>query len=880
MADVVDTIRDGLVALLQPGQVVELRALDGRKRVTAGYFNAPEKLAQEAARLDRTGRFTVYFTPNTVNPACIARADNHLVEGLQPTTSDKEIARRRFLLVDVDPVRPAGIGSTNAEHDLALARAVQIRDWLAAKGWPAPAEADSGNGAHLMYRLDEPNDAETTALVQRCLQALDVRFSDDLAKVDTAVFNAARIWKLPGTTARKGDSTPERPHRRARLLSPPSSPDPVTRGQLEELAAIVPKEEPRQQQQRQGGGAPFDLLSFFAKHGIAVARTREKDCGTVHELERCPFDESHTGGCAVVMVRPGGAMGFECRHDSCQRYHWQDFRQHFEPGYQERRDQAEARRNGKANGARHPNERAPGEDDETGPPPSPSTSPSWPAPQQFVEELRPVPPFSLALVPEALRPWIEDAAERLQVPPELVAVPAFIALGAIIGRRCVIRPKRHDDWTCVPNLWGAGLGHPGLLKSPAADEALTHLKRLQALAWERFDREMKAANFDRQVTEARRKAHKAAIDRAAKAGDNDAIDKLREEAATLVDKPLPTPTRYFVNDATTEKLQEILAANANGILLVRDELLGWFRGLERDGHEDARAFYLECWSGLGSFTVDRIGRGTVRVDSTCLSIWGTTQPGPFARYIGAAIKGAEGADGLAQRFQLLVYPDAGSQWQNVDRWPHKAARERAWDVFRALAEADLSRPDRDDELPAVHFCERAQEKFDEWRSDLERRLRTGDDHPALLGHLAKYRSLVPSIALIHHLADRATATEYVMLSGVSEDSLDAALGWASYLEEHARRIYGVALADDSTTARLLAKKLESGIVPDGFTARDIKQRNWTGLTGNDELQEALELLEELRWIRSETVKPTGKGGRPSVRYWINPTVGTTKDKAA
>ena len=148
-----------------------------------------------------------------MEPALLARAENRIKRPLHQTTSDRDILRRRWLPVDFDAVRPAGVSATEEEKATALWRAREVRDHLQEAGWPEPVVGDSGNGAHLLYPVDLPNDAESLELVRGVLEALSFRFSDGQVSVDTTTANAARIWKLYGTTARKGDSTEDRPHR-------------------------------------------------------------------------------------------------------------------------------------------------------------------------------------------------------------------------------------------------------------------------------------------------------------------------------------------------------------------------------------------------------------------------------------------------------------------------------------------------------------------------------------------------------------------------------------------------------------------------------------------------------------------------------------------
>jgi hypothetical protein len=136
-------------------------------------------------------------------------------------------------------VRPSEISSSDVEHEAALERARDIRLVLTEEGWPEPILADSGNGAHLLYRVDLPNDEESSKLTERVLKALAARFSDITVKIDEAVFNAARIVKAYGTISRKGDNLPDRPHRLSRILDVPPELESVRQEILTELARTI-----------------------------------------------------------------------------------------------------------------------------------------------------------------------------------------------------------------------------------------------------------------------------------------------------------------------------------------------------------------------------------------------------------------------------------------------------------------------------------------------------------------------------------------------------------------------------------------------------------------------------------------------------------------
>jgi hypothetical protein len=211
--------------LFEPSQVVELRAIFKNGRIDSGYFDDFSPLAETAAELDkRADVSSIYWTLNPVNSDCLHRAKNRMREWASKskggaTTSDKEILERRFILLDFDGAnRPTGISATREELEVAKDKALSVARFLAARKWEAPMAAMSGNGYHLLYRMKLSNDRQSADLLKKCLASLAVMFDDENTKIDTSVFNASRICKVYGTMARKGDDTPERPHRRSALL--------------------------------------------------------------------------------------------------------------------------------------------------------------------------------------------------------------------------------------------------------------------------------------------------------------------------------------------------------------------------------------------------------------------------------------------------------------------------------------------------------------------------------------------------------------------------------------------------------------------------------------------------------------------------------------
>ena len=316
------------------GAVVELRALGAGQRVVAGFFDDYEKLAAAAADLDRSGAH-VYVTVNAVNPALLARCANRVRgagDGL-PLTSDGDVVRRRWLLLDLDPVRPAGVAATEDEHRAALRRAKEIRRWLTEQGWPEPVVVDSGNGAHLLYRVDLGNTPEATELIRRVLAAVDLRFTDGTVAVDTKTFNAGRIVRLPGTLNRKGDPTPDRPHRRCRILRVPDRVQVVKEELLQQVAALGPAT-PRVEG-RPSAGDPKDRVERVLEAlGLEVVRAGPWGAGGWKwVLRSCPWQpELHCDRSAYVVVLPSGAIAAGCHHSSCAGRGWRDLLGLLPPG--------------------------------------------------------------------------------------------------------------------------------------------------------------------------------------------------------------------------------------------------------------------------------------------------------------------------------------------------------------------------------------------------------------------------------------------------------------------------------------------------------------------------------------------------------------------
>jgi len=486
---------------------------------------------------------------------------------------------------------------------------------------------------------------------------------------------------------------------------------------------------------------------------------------------------------------------------------------------------------------------------------------AWTEPEPLDESLPPVPAFDYSMLPEKVREYVRDSAERMQCPPDYVAVSMMAALGSVIGRRVGVRPKREDNWTEYANLWGMLIGRPSMKKSPAMNAGFAGLYKLEKKAAENYAKDIEQHQQNMVIAEMRNKQIKHNIAAALKKDLYAAVDARLDEPAE------PVLVRYTSNNFSPEAVVEVLRYNPNGLLCWEDELIGLLKRWSKDGQEDSRGLFLQNWSGKMPYTTDRIGRGmNLHVTAVCLSVFGTTQPGVIADFVRAAVKGGTGDDGLIQRFRLMVYPDKSdeSEIRFIDERPNLQAQREMEALFDHIVEGTPedfgTEQGEHDPTPYLRLDDQAYVLFKEWNVQNERRMRSGDLHPAMESHLSKYNKLVLGLALICHLANgsKGVITEVAMLQ---------ALSWVEYLEPHAHRVFFAINNAKAEAAKSLLRKIRKGELVDSFTVRDIYRKGWVYLSTLEDAQQAIDLLVGHGYLVADRVPASG---RPTVRYLVNP----------
>jgi len=525
----------------------------------------------------------------------------------------------------------------------------------------------------------------------------------------------------------------------------------------------------------------------------------------------------------------------------------------------------------------------------------------WPMPRPINHSLPPVTSITPDMLPDTLYRYALNAANRLSVPLEFVATPLVVTLGSVIGTKVAIMPKNLDDWDIVPNLWGAIIGRPSSKKSPSISAAMKPIDNLASMARAAHELDKQAHDTQKLINQTKAKAADDDLKKLAKqlatqsddADDKITDDDLHKKAATIAeskaqDDTMPTPRRHMVSDITMEKLGEIENQNNNGVLQYRDELSGFLAHLDKEGEQETRAFYLEGFDGNGSKFIDRIGRGSLFVENHCLSVIGGIQPDKIEMYLEKTMRGL-GNDGLMQRFQMMVYPDPLPRTKEKDIAVDKQSRDDVYSLFTAvdgLYEGSLVRYGAHEsnefyKRPYFRFASNAYPVFMNWYDELIIKADEAE-HEVIAQHLLKYGRLIPALALIFHLVD---CIEYGSgKGGVSLSALKAAIKWGDMLETHMLRVYSCITDNSHLKASLLSAKIlgllkkggdktdKTNWISHGFTARSLKRKNWKGLTDDNAVQTALDVLIGYDWLTYEKVESTGLGGRPTERYSINPNL--------
>lgn len=860
-------------ALEIPGRTVEMRCLGTSSRVVSGYFTELPALLRYA-RLWSGKSEGVYLTLNEVDPQLFSRAANRAKGWATATTGDSNILSRRLLLIDCDPVRPSGISTSDAEHSAALALAELIRAALTDAGWPLPLLADSGNGAHLLYRIDLSNDSESAVLLERCLKALSFRFSTAEVAVDEGTHNAARLCKLYGTLAMKGDSTPERPHRLSRILDAPDALEVVTVEQLQALAALAP-EEPKPEARESGVrfSTGFDLEEWIIRHGLPVVSAGTWKGGRKWVLNPCPWNDAHTNRAAYLVQFASGAIAAGCHHNGCSERKWHDLRDLYEPGWRERHRACPPGVNG-----HHEPPFPPPDDVDLPPEPGGKSNiannanfakglaaPEWETPIPFAAPS--LPAFPVAVFPSWLSEFIRAEAVATQTPPDLASMLALSTLAASLAKKVEVQVTA--SWTEPVNLFTVTALRPAARKSAVFAELLRPLEEWEAAEGLRLAPQIASAQNRYKIVESR--LQKAQTE-AAKAApqEREALERVAEELAQqLSGMTVPAAPRLLADDTSPERLQTLLRDQKGRMALMSPEGGVFDLMAGRYGQNGTPNFevYLKGHAG-DNLRVDRVNRPAEMIRRPALTLGLAVQPDVIRSL--ADQPGFRGR-GLLGRFLYSLPPDMlGSRNVRAPGVPIHL-RDGYWTRMTALLDLPLRTTEDGDAIPyTLQLTPEAEHRLLEFSERLEPKLAEFGELAAMTDWAGKLVGTVARIAALIHVAERAgEASPWEEL--VDVESVDCAIQVGDYLLPHAKAAYALMGADPEVErARYLLGVIHRHAVPE-FSRRDLFEWTKGRFSRVEDLTTPLRVLIDHQHLR-ERAAPAGTGrGRPAGPvYEVNP----------
>ena len=291
-------------------------------KTVSGYYIDYDQAAKDIEHYDRHG--SVYCTLQPCDQILLRRARNRLIENVQDTTSDNQIITYKWILLDLDPIRPAQTSSSDQELQLSTDLLFRIDQELFSKLGVSIHRGLSGNGIHGLIPIKtQLSIGETHGLVKEILGMLAEKYSNDQIAVDTSVSNPSRITKVLGTKAIKGDDIEEAPHRRSIWLASIDTPLPIF--DIVELHKSIGRKLKSTFLTKQLESVPeeVELKDFLSQHNLITAYVKEKEEGQYFTLEQCPFNSEHKKDSAVIQYKDGG-IGFKCFHDSCSDKGWSD----------------------------------------------------------------------------------------------------------------------------------------------------------------------------------------------------------------------------------------------------------------------------------------------------------------------------------------------------------------------------------------------------------------------------------------------------------------------------------------------------------------------------------------------------------------------------
>ena len=839
-----ERVRRFLEKLTGQQDVVELRILG--ERTLSGYFRDREALVQTILEAEEQQLGGVYWTPQRLCPDLHKRNPEQLKRpGRGDLTSDREVERYRYLLVDFDPERKTNTSSSDRELGEAVQVAVgAVRD-LTTEGWPAPtAWACSGNGVHLFFPIDLPT--SKAELLNRTLKAIGKRFDTAIIKSDSTVSNPSRIFRAYGTTNRKGDATAERPHRQACLLPmewleiSDCAGQLLTEAKMEAFASENAQSrkgpKPRRVRASQADDKPEksegDLWAdLIAQEGRCRVRPPvDFNGGRKWVLTGCPLDSSHDqDNGAVLIEHVDGGLSFTCHHSRCQGKTMANLRRYFVTLYTSR-------------GQELP-ELLEGIWGEFAPLPDPSHTPKW----------------IYGCMPAPLEDFTDAISSFNQTPPSMSKTLSLAFLACAAQGRYEVRSEGRAVNLAMYVCVGADSGERkssdfGYLQHP--------LEEYKKKSLEITTEKQSEIRAEKDVL----KAKTEVLFRLARDGGADELKEYQDAVKEYDRVNQVVPIDPLIDDTTPEALAHVMREQGGTAALMSPEG-GPLNGV-RARYSDSSFcdYYLKFFSGE-SASVKR-KKESIDVYRPSLVIGVATQ----TEHLYETLRDRElGYRGFLPRF-LLDVPRSRMGYRDKCPPVPPALTHRYQEMFfRLLPEPGYRNPGVWVQRAPLRLSENGQAAIDYLTyKDIEPRLREDGDLFDLKVWVTRLPTLALKVAALWHVCSAAYANESPS-EYIGDIWVHRAIIWAKeYALPMALKAYGHELDDARLTmARRIAKILLKDGRPE-WKWDDLRTNHFKRVKA-DEVKAGMSALEERNIVREKEAASSRKSrGRPPAVYEVNP----------
>jgi hypothetical protein len=825
-----------------------------------GYFDNGESVVEELKYIKYAEG--IYFVMNPVKQELLGRSYNKLSESARGfSTSDPDVIKREWMLVDIDPNRSSKISSTDDQHEYTKKKAIEVAKYMIQQGFQAPLFANSGNGHHLLFKVDLP--AADDGLVKSALVALGEKFNDEKIKIDTSVDSPGNLCKLYGTKATKGDEVPEmKMFHRLSTISVPEKLYTTSIDTITKLAGsgAVSKSTSNQRQvseQATSGNdekkiyknnveSGFDLTSWLDNNNVSYKDNGRRDDYLIYELDACPFHNDHS---AFVYSFDSGSCGFNCYHNRCVDKTWKDFKGKVDGLLPAQSGQIQIE---------EWTDRKPSQTENLDP---------WdntPVKLYHVKAKK----LTREMVPSLVYDFSKDVAGKINTHIEFVANSMLIVAATCIGRKFNI--KTTDTFEIFCNNYGLLIGDSSYNKSKPMKVAMEPLRKLDLAEHQIYKENIKLYqedldnlnNLKDQIETNIKKESNKKLDLAVENifSPGPSVLSVLECDLREVDEKLdklkePAQKFHYFDDTSESALINAMNDNPNGLLFFLDEASELFESFNQKYNEKLKSLLLKAWEGDSEKRPMRGGIGAKKSDqkrvfipAMVISILASVQPEIYAKFLE---KRVNITSGFAPRVQMVVWPDRSNEpyVQNKNKFD-KVLQKQYFEVIEKLYKYPEYIEDGMVIPRSVRFTPAAQVKWDKWHVRLNNWIKDNDLSSVERSHFKKYDYLMPSLCLIFHLFENAIKHVDDRMPEIGPDTVDMAIRMVEFYASHAVKMFGLSeteMDSNNNLILLLNKiKLETDLnvkLTKNIFSRQVRHQKY------GDVEYGLRELENFGWIR-------------------------------